>query len=385
MNNMNNMNKQTSCSKSAPQCSARILREGWDGKLCYVHARIASDGGERMLITAQKMNVAGSDCFFPIRSMCSTDGGQTWDGFSENGHFHSVYYGGIRSVCCDMTPMYHRRAERFIATGHIAQYSGGSIFPVNASVRRRSLPYSVYDFDRRVFGEVKYLEMPGDGRFADCGSGCSQCVELPDGSVLVPVSYALPNQHKHETGAAVLRCGFDGETMRLLDIGGEIAVHDEVRGIGECSVIMCGGRYYLTIRGDTYGYVSVSSDGLGYTKPEIWRWEDGEIVPTYNTQSHWFTLGGSLWLVYTRKNGRNDHVFRHRAPLYAAKVNTGSLRLIRDSEFEVIPERGARLGNFGVCNVDAYRVLVTVTEWMQPAGCEKHGSNNALWLAEIRG
>ncbi len=55
-----------------------------------------------------------------------------------------------------------------------------------------------------------------------------------------------------------------------------------------------------------------------------------------------------------------------------------------DSEFIVVPERGARLGNFGVCNVDDDTALVTATEWMQPKGCERYGSNHALWFTEIR-
>ncbi len=47
------------------------------------------------------------------------------------------------------------------------------------------------------------------------------------------------------------------------------------------------------------------------------------------------------------------------------------------------PERGARLGNFGVCEVSDAETWVTVTEWMQPVGCEKHGSDNSVYVARI--
>ena len=35
--------------------------------------------------------------------------------------------------------------------------------------------------------------------------------------------------------------------------------------------------------------------------------------------------GGKLWLVYTRRAGNNDHVFRHRAPLFVAEFDTDKL------------------------------------------------------------
>ena len=50
-----------------------ILREGYDGKMCFVHARLAAHE-DHLLVTAQLMDVAGSDCFFTLQSSCSTDG-----------------------------------------------------------------------------------------------------------------------------------------------------------------------------------------------------------------------------------------------------------------------------------------------------------------------
>ena len=181
-----------------------------------------------------------------------------------------------------------------------------------------------------------------------------------------------------------MRASFDGETLSCQTIGPAVTVDSEVRGVGEGSVIGLDDRYYLTLRGDEHGYVCVSRDGLTYSEPTVWCWEDGTVVPSHNTQSHWFTYGGHLYLVYTRRNGRNDHVFRHRAPLYAAEVNLKTLTLRRETEFVVVPERGARLGNFGVCTDENGRVYVLAAEWMQPAGCEAYGSNNALWLALVK-
>ena len=55
-----------------------------------------------------------------------------------------------------------------------------------------------------------------------------------------------------------------------------------------------------------------------------------------------------MFLVYTRKGANNDHVFRHRAPLFIAQVDPGEAALIRSTERILVPERGARLGNFAV-------------------------------------
>ena len=48
-----------------------------------------------------------------------------------------------------------------------------------------------------------------------------------------------------------------------------------------------------------------------------------------------------------------------------------------------MPERGARLGNFGVTEVSRDETWVTVAEWMQPKGVEKYGSDGSVYVARI--
>ena len=60
-----------------------------------------------------------------------------------------------------------------------------------------------------------------------------------------------------------------------------------------------------------------------------------------------------------------------------------NMRLVRDSEVAIVPQRGARLGNFGVTQFRDGKVFVMAAEWMQPKGCEKYGSDNAIFLAEL--
>ena len=367
-------------------CTTRILREGFDGKECFVHARTAAKDDFRM-ITAQKMDVTGCDFFECLQVNTSTDGGHTWTGFQPDVAFmplHRIVEGkNLRTVCCDMTPMYHKKTGKYMVTGHTANYLEGSIRPIADRVDRKPV-YAVYDMANGCFDRVRFVQMPDDPKYYSSGSGCSQCVELENGDILMPISYQAkePGMPMHQK-VAILRCTFDGITLSCVQISNELDVPEEVRGIVECSIVAFKGKYYLTIRSDAHGYVSVSDGEMHFTQPHVWCWDNGDILPTYNTQSHWMHIGGKLYLVYTRKNGTNDHVFRHRAPLYAAEVDTDALRVKADTEFVAVPERGARLGNFGVCSLNENTAFVTASEWMQPIGCEKYGSNNALWFTTV--
>jgi len=139
----------------------------------------------------------------------------------------------------------------------------------------------------------------------------------------------------------------------------------------------------LTLRNDVRGYVAAGEDGLHFCEPRPWTFDDGSDLGNYNTQQHWVTHSDALFLVYTRRGADNDHVFRHRAPLFMAQVDPERLCVLRDTERVLVPERGARLGNFGVCDVDERETWVVVTEWMQPVGCEQYGSDNSVYVARI--
>jgi hypothetical protein len=177
----------------------------------------------------------------------------------------------------------------------------------------------------------------------------------------------------------------------MLGQGNELSIETD-RGLGEPSLTRFGNRYYLTLRHDKAGYVATSDDGLHYGAPVKWTWDDGRELGNYNTQQHWVTHSDALYLVYTRRGANNDHVFRHRAPLFIGQVDPDKLCVLRDTERILVPERGARLGNFGVTEVSPAETWVTVAEWMQtnpPKPFDytipmKYGSNNAVFAARIR-
>ena len=199
--------------------------------------------------------------------------------------------------------------------------------------------------------------------------------------MLLPIYFKDPKPRQYST--TVCRCKFDGEELKYIEHGSELTVSVK-RGLYEPSLTRFGDRYYLTMRNDDHGYVSVSRDGLDYEAPRRWTFDDGSDLDNYNTQQHWVTHSDGLFLVYTRRGANNDHVFRHRAPLFIARVDPDKLHVIRSTEQVLVPERGARLGNFAVVDVSPNESWVTVTEWMQPIGVEKRGSDNSVFIAKLK-
>ncbi len=351
-----------------------VIRSGYDGKRCFVHARFC-ETPEFLIATAQYLDVTGCDLFDGIYSSKSYDGGSTWTEFAPEEGLSPTVEGEYTVVGCDGTPMYHRKTGKVIILGHMAQYDKDGRIPAD---RKRSTWYSVYDEKNGCFSRIKFVKMPGS--IPDSGNGCGQSTELENGELLIPIYMKKPNV-SDKFVSAVMRCSFDGENIELIEIGNEL-IFNISRGAYEPSIFFHKGIYYMTVRNDDCALWAKSSDGLHYGELCSWEWDDGSVLQSYNTQQHFMTVGDDLYLVYTRRGADNDHVFRHRAPLFAAKVND-KVQLIRESEIVVAPERGARLGNFCALSMSDGRGAVMAAEWMQPLGCERYGSNNAVYLSFI--
>lgn len=206
------------------------------------------------------------------------------------------------------------------------------------------------------------LRSTGGGREGSCPLifGLNQCCELADGSILMPLGEYRPDK---TASVGTMLLGIDGESLVVRRVGTMIG--DKFY---EPSIVAFEGRYFMTIRSerrDGRMYRAVSRDGLEWTDLEAWCWDDGSPVETANTQQHWMTLGGSLYLVYTRKSELNNGVFRFRAPLYMAQVDPAGPRLIRGSEQIVFPEKGARMGNFSICSISENEAWIVTGEWLQ--------------------
>lgn len=354
------------------KCETYTVRNGYDGKKCLVHARCCYTP-DIMIATAQYLDVKGCDLFSGLLLSTSKDEGKTWSAFEFQKGLAPIEDGDTITVGCDATPMHHKKTNTILLLGHTTEYEKGGMLPTG---RKRCTFYSVYNKEKNEFSQMKFIQMP-DG-FERCGNGSGQSIELENGELLIPVYYRKidePNMY-----SMVLRCSFDGENIEVLEMGKPLTIHIE-RGLYEPSLIFHKGTYYMTLRNDQCGLVAKSTDGLNYTDLQLLRWEDGSILQNYCTQQHWMEVNGELYLVYTRRGADNDHVARHRAPLFAARVE--NMRLVADSEFVVVKERGARLGNFCAAPFKDGKSVVMAAEWMQPAGCEAYGSDNSIFITIV--
>lgn len=356
------------------------IHSGFDGKTCWVHPRAGAIPGERpiVVLTIQKLLLSGSDVFYALSEMRTDDMGASWSGPTEHANLgRSPLPDGGSMVVCDFTPKWHAASQRLPGTGHTAQYNAENRLE---DERERRTAYAVYDPEARTWSAWRTLEMPDAPEFWNNGAGCTQRVDLPNGDILLPVYFEPKGTEQYLV--AVLRCRFDGETLRYVEYGNAMTI-PVVRGFAEPSLAVCVGKYFLTLRNDEAGYVTSGTDGLHFDEPRKWTFYDGTELGSYNTQQHWVTHGDDLYLAYTRRGANNDHVFRHRAPLFMAEVDKERLSIIRNTEKILAPNRGARLGNFGVTEVNDKETWVTVAEWMQPMGVEKYGSDNSVYTARI--
>jgi hypothetical protein len=355
------------------------VTSGFDKNTCWVHPRAGTIPGESptVVMTMQKLLLSGSDIFYALNEMRTDDLGKTWTGPVQHETLgRREEADGIVSVICDFTPVWHAKTGTLLGTGHVARYKGNHL----AGDYARQTAYSWYDAEARTWADWRTVDMPDDPKFHSSGAGCTQRVDLPNGDILLPV-YFKAKGVKTAT-ATVMRCQFDGDALRYVEHGSEMTV-DVQRGMCEPSLAQLGGRFYLTLRNDVKGYVTSGSDGLHFDPPKPWTFDDGEELGSYNTQQHWVTHEKGLFLVFTRRDPDYDHVFRHRAPLRIAQVDPERLCVIRSTERVLVPERGARLGNFAVTKVNDKETWVTVAEWMQPVGCEQYGSDNSVYAARI--
>jgi len=355
-----------------------VIHSGFDRKTCWVHARAGAIPGDppAVVLTMQKLLLSGSDVFYGLNEMRTDDLSKTWSGPTPHPSLARRKDGDTPIAACDFTPKWHARSGKLLGTGQTVRYVRNRVM----ANRPRQIAYSVYDDAARSWAPWATVDLPDEPMFYSCGAGSTQRVDLPNGDILLPVYYKAKADKTYST--TVLRCRFDGRVLSYVEHGSELKL-DVPRGFCEPSLARFAGRYFLTIRNDKAGYVARGDDGLHFPQPRLWRFDDGSLLGSYNTQQHWVVGPGGLFLVYTRKGANNDHVFRHRAPLFIAQVDPDRLCVLRATERVLVPERGARLGNFAVCEVSDAETWVTVTEWMQPVGCEKHGSDNSVYVARI--
>ncbi len=360
-----------------------VLRRGRDGSgHAWFHPRacmIPGEDGPTAFMTLQ--TIGGSDYFGPVHWMESHDLGRTWSDPKPVPPLGRVpQTDGAEEGVCDVVPEYRPPTQSVLALGHNVFYRGPK-FSSDQPPRRPT--YAVWQAGR--WSERRHLEWDDPRGSYIFTNNCGQRVTLPNGDILLALSFGVKGQPRSVSGAI---CSFDGKTLAIRKVGEEL-IHTQGRGLLEPSVTRFKDRFYLTLRAeDQRGYVTAGENGLSWAPKRAWAWDNGEPLAMSTTQQHWLPHSDALFLVYTRRDPSNAHVIRWRAPLFMAQVDTEKLCLIRATERIVLPlvgggvrepDRVALMGNFHTTPASIHESWVTVGEW-QP----RHGARGDLLLARVQ-
>ncbi len=354
--------------------------EGWD----WTQVRTDVVPGETPLAisTMSRTALKGAHGYHDVYMATSTDHGVNWGKPSRIPTLQrSVQEDGYEVVAGDLWPRFHRQSSTVLLTGKTFNFAGGA----KENILREKVAYAVFSPKTSAWGPLKTLELPERDHqnrpIIAPNAGCHQSVHEPDGTILLPIRYQV-SATKRNYITIVARCRFDGKTLSYVEHGSEHSLPTR-RGLYEPSLVRFKNRYYLTMRADDGAWVSTSDNGLNFSKQIPWRFDDGSPLGSYNTQQHWATIGGGLYLIYTRRAAKNDHIMRHRAPLFIAQVDTTTMRIVRKTEQILVPENNATLGNSGVCFVNQNESWVTVAEGRVSYG-PRRGQRNKIFLVKIR-
>ena len=361
-----------------------VLRHD-DGKFLWFHPRVAAipgtrgDGPPEVIMTLQK-HLRVSDHYSGLSVMRTGDMGKSWTDPDPRPELDWIRdASGVDIAVADVTPGWHPQSRKLIAVGAQVRYSPEGK-QLEDQPRAHQTAYAVFDPKSGNWSRWQRLEMPPSDEFNFARCACAQWLAEADGTVLLP--FYVGKNARDPWSVTVVQCSCDGEQLEYKRHGNVMSL-DVVRGLVEPSLVKFRGRYYLTIRNDVKGYVTVSDDGLNYRAIKPWTFDDGKELGSYNTQQHWLAHSDGLSLVYTRRGADNDHMFRHRAPLFIGQVDPQKLHVVRSTERVLIPERGATLGNFGAAAINQNESWVTVAEGIWNDAARQRGADGSLFVARV--
>ncbi len=353
------------------------------GEYHWAQSRAALIPGHpsRVILTTQQIEKIGSHGYRNVFAIETTDAAETWSAVREIESLHRARMPeGHDFVIGDVCPQFHAKTGVVLAHGKTFGFDGGT--KENRGFERVS--YAIYSPNKNEWSGLKLVPMPEKDHagitIIEPNAGCNQRFDLPNGDILLPIRYRT-NPKTRQYTTIVARCTFDGETLTYREHGSELTFAGK-RGLYEPSVTGYNGRYFLTMRADESAFISVSDDGIHYTPPTEWKFDDGQVLGSYNAQQHWVAHSDALYLVYSRRGANNDHVFRNRAPLFIAKVDPVKLHVIRATEQILMPESGLDLaGGFGVLDFSQDETWIISTEMAFPK--DRLNEPNRILLAKI--
>ena len=298
--------------------------ENFDRTRNFFHPAFVPLTGGGILFTFQL--IMESDCYGPPQYMLySPEGG--WSEAAVIPGMENVNMGnGLVQGVADIRPF-------AAADGTVAVFGCSTVYFRNKikSDYMDIAQYSVYNTYHPDKGWGKCGVLSGvrtactQAEFDNCGNWLIPCYfdkNLSDASA----NYVVK----------VLKLHLEGEKFSVIGESNELEYNVE-RGFIEPSIIFFKGFFYMTIRAeDGFGYVSKTADPMHWDKPKVWKFDNSELR-TSTTQQHFFKMKDRLFLCYTRKTRDNEHVFRYRAPLFAAEIDTEKCCLKKSTETTVFP------------------------------------------------
>ena len=176
-----------------------VAHSGFDGKLCWVHARAGAipagqPGNESenplVVMTMQKLLLSGSDVFYALHETRSADAGETWTTPMAHPSFArqkfdsstpaqlptgaaiapSLLQNGDETTVCDFSPMWHAASQRLLGVGQTVWYRDNRVM----HLRPRGIAYAVYDARSNRWSAWDTVELPREPRFQSAGAGSVQ-------------------------------------------------------------------------------------------------------------------------------------------------------------------------------------------------------------------
>lgn len=365
-----------------------VIKQELNPSFCWFHPRIAAvpemgkQGKPLVVLTLQK-HLEADDHYSGLHYMTSGDLGATWSEIKGPQELDWKPGEDNETIAvCDVTPGWHPQTKKVIAIGTMLRYSQAGAQLMDKP-RSYDFAYAVYDPQADSWTAWQKLDMPmgNEKQFHQVAPGCVQWLVKSDGTLLVPVYFQGPKGGPY--AVTVVQASFDGSSLKYVSNGNELYL-DDVRGLVEPSLAFFQYDYYLTLRNDNRSYVTKSYDGIHFLPIKPWKFDDGSELGSYNTQQHWVVHRDGLFLAYTRRGANNDHITRHRAPLFMARVSSRDLQVLRATEKELIPERGVMLGNFGAAAVDENEWWVTDSEFITGGKAHARGADGSTFAARIK-
>ena len=177
-----------------------ILWNGRAGGTTWFHPRacmIPTGDGPVAFMTLQ--SITGSDMFGHVHWSLSKDMGRTWTPPQRIAALgRHLARNELAEGVCDVVPEYHARTNTVLAIGHNVYYDQAGRL---AQPQLERYPVYVVRTADGAFSQATKLPWDDPRGTAIYTCGCAQRVTLPDGRILVPLSFGAKGQPARSVGS----------------------------------------------------------------------------------------------------------------------------------------------------------------------------------------